>query len=602
MTRLKAESLPGWSAVLLLSALLLQFPLAWWKTAAVTVPLFGEVAGVDFSVLALLGLGPVLCFLPTLLRMGGRDLLFRLFLLLAGIGMVVLLLQQVSFGWNSGHFLNGLFYFVFPLAGLVLAREIRRRLPCFLLVLFLASAAISLRELAAGLPATGLAGNWNWNWTLLVISIPSLAFFLPARFRLAVGFLLAFGLAAGQFLLIPHYASRGTLFSTFCAAVLLGGAALLHRHRQWRMPVAVATVLTAAVLGCTVYLSLRSGYPTDRLPQENRLMVWQGAIALGEERLLLGVGPSRFEGEIAPYLPVSYFDSDFAADRHPHPHNELLFYWCGFGLFGIVWCILTFAAGFRGMIRRRRGDELILPVAWCWAVLLLHGQLDVLLATPLAGGLFALLTGVLLAVGVRRVRTVPPAWSRFAPAALLWGGALVLFGVNFAGGWYCRSGKLALLDGDPATARRDLERSVEIRPTAENLYTLAGVELFDFQDPRPAAATLAGIPAECRLSSYSHSFGRMARALAASGQPEAALPYFEAEQKNFPRSAVNLRLWQSVLEHLGRREEAGRLEERWLELMTRKGLRPEEFPYLLRNQILDDSPLELRTFLEELRK
>ncbi|MBS1455253.1 MAG: hypothetical protein HP002_17930, partial [Lentisphaeria bacterium] len=85
---MKAESLPGWSAVLLLSALLLQFPLAWWKTAAVTVPLFGEVAGVDFSVLALLGLGAALCFLPTLLRMGGRDLLCRLFLLLAGIGMV----------------------------------------------------------------------------------------------------------------------------------------------------------------------------------------------------------------------------------------------------------------------------------------------------------------------------------------------------------------------------------------------------------------------------------------------------------------------------------------------------------------------------------
>lgn len=196
----------------------------------------------DFSVLALLGLGAVLCFLPTLLRMGGRDLLCRLFLLLAGIGMVVLLLQQVSFGWNSGHFLNGLFYFVFPLAGLVLAREIRRRLPCFLLVLFLASAAISLRELAAGLSGNRSCGNWNWNWTLLVISIPSLAFFLPARFRLAVGFLLAFGLAAGQFLLIPHYASRGTLFSTFCAAVLLGGAALLHRHRQWRMPVAVAAL------------------------------------------------------------------------------------------------------------------------------------------------------------------------------------------------------------------------------------------------------------------------------------------------------------------------------------------------------------------------
>ena len=54
----------------------------------------------------------------------------------------------------------------------------------------------------------------------------------------------------------------------------------------------------------------------------------------------------------------------------------------------------------------------------------------------------------------------------------------------------------------------ELQQQMEEQP--ENV-SLAGVELFDFQDPRPAAATLAGIPAECRLSSYSHSFWTMAR-------------------------------------------------------------------------------------------
>lgn len=600
--RQKAEFLPLWMGGLILLLLLFPFPLAFQKVVSAEVPLFGEVSGTDFAVLSLLGAGAALFLFPSILRNAESDRLCRLLLQLAGAGSAVILLQQIVFGWNTFHFLDALSRIVFPLAGLALAREIRRFLPCFLLVLFCVSAAISLRELLAGLPPHGLAGNWNWNWTLLVISSPSLAFGLPRRFRLAAGLLLAFGFSAGQFLIAPRFASRGTFFSACFAFLLIGGALFFRRKQQWRGKAAIAGMVLAALLGSAGLFSLRSGFFHHIPLREIRPALWQGALLLGTTHPLLGIEPSRFEGEIPSCLPLAYFDSDFAADRHPHPHNELLFYWCGFGLFGLAWCALMFASGLRGLFRLRLRDERTLLASWCWAVLLLHGQLDVILATPTAGALFLLLTGVLLAGGIRRLRAAPSLWSRALLLALLWGGAILLFAGNVAGGWFCRAGKLALQNGDFATARRALARSVAIRPAAGNLYALASVEFFVFHEPLRAVETFQRIREECLLPSYSHSSGRMARALASSGQWEASLPYFEEEQNHFPRSIVNLLFWQSVLEHLGFDEKAARIGDCKRELMRRKGIRPEEIPHLLRNQTLDDSPLALRNFLEKLRK
>ena len=331
-------------------------------------------------------------------------------------------------------------------------------------------------------------------------------------------------------------------------------------------------------------------------------MLWQGSLALGEEHGLIGVGHDRYEGEIAPYLPESYFDSDFASDRHPHPHNELLFYWCGFGATGVLWFLAMLTAGIHGAIHRRRGDELTLLAVWGWSVLFFHGEIDVLLQTPLAGGLFLILTGLLAGTGMPRMKTPSPGRSQIVAVcgfALL---AVVLSLQNFFGGWHCRSGKLALLAGDPETARKEFERSIAIRPTAENLYTLATVELFDFRNPAGARDSFRRIRDELRLSSYSHSLGRMARALAAEGKLNDSLPFFAAEQENFPRSAVNLFLWQSVLRQLGRTTEADEMLGLWRELLKIKGIGPEEFPWLMQNQLLDDSPQELRFFLNRERQ
>jgi len=587
-------------AVIFLSALLLALPLAWGKLFSVQVPLFGEVPGSDFPVAALLALGIAAAGWPELRRLAGKDAGCRIFIGFAGLGGLLAGLQQAAFGWNSTQFLTSLFYFSVPLAGLLLARKIRRLLPALLLILFLGSLGISLREWTAGLPALGLAGNWNWNWTLLAASAPSLAFFFPARLRLAAGILLASGVTFGQFLIAPNSTSRGTLIGGIGAVALLAAAALLHRRRAWQKGVIAAALAAAIVAGAFLYFGLRDGALSARVPRENRLTLWQGAIALGEAHWALGVEPGRFEGEIAPRLPIAYFDSDFAADRHPHPHNEPLYLWCGFGVFGIAWWGITLAAGLRGMLRRRRGDEAVLLAAWCWAVLLIHGQVDVILSTPLAGTLFALLTGTLAAVGVPRVRPVAGfRGMRIAAVAGFGGLAALLFALNLFSGWNCREGKLALLNRDPESARRHLIRSTELLPTPENLYTLGTVELFDFRNPENALTDFSRITSECRIPAYSHSVGRIARSLAAGGKLRESLPYFEQEQRNFPRSAINLWLWESVLRALGGKEPADRLRSEWLKLLEHKGINEAQFPLLMRDQLLDDSPVELRAFLLE---
>lgn len=587
-------------AAVLLFSLFLALPLTWGKLWVAGIPLFGEVSGTDFSVAALLALGVAASGWSGLRRLAEGDAGCRIFIFAAGFGGLLVCLQQTVFGWNAGLFLSSLFYFSAPVAGLLLAREIRRLLPVFLLILFLGSLGISLREWSAGRPALGLAGNWNWNWTLLAISAPSLSFFFPVRFRLAAGVLLVSGVAFGQFAIAPDHTSRGTLIGCIGAAILLTGAALLRRRRTLRRGFVAAALLIAVIAGALLYFDLRDGSLSARIPRENRLMLWQGAIALGETHGVLGVEPGRFEGEIASRLPPAYFDSDFAADRHPHPHNELLYLWCGFGIFGVAWWGIATAAGIRGMLRRRRGDERVLLVAWGWAVLLIHSQVDVILSTPLAGGLFALLTGTLAAVGIPRIRSAAGFRGRRIAVAAVFGGLAVLMLVlNLLSGWNCREGKLALLHRNFESARRRLVRSTEILPTPENLYTLGSVELFDFRNPEAAANAFGRIASECRMPARSHSAGRIARSLAAAGKLRESLPYFEQEQRNFPRSAVNLRLWESVLRALGGREQADRLLLEWRNLLSRKGIKESLFPFLMRNQQLDDSPLELKSFLRE---
>ena len=101
-------------AWLLMFAPLLAYPLAFGKMWRGRVPFFGEVPGVDFSVLALLAAGCVTVALPMLFRLLERDRGIRLLVAGGGLGCLAVLLQQGMFGMNLVALLSGIGYFLLP--------------------------------------------------------------------------------------------------------------------------------------------------------------------------------------------------------------------------------------------------------------------------------------------------------------------------------------------------------------------------------------------------------------------------------------------------------------------------------------------------------
>lgn len=340
------------------------------------------------------------------------------------------------------------------------------------------------------------------------------------------------------------------------------------------------------------------------LNADSRIQLWRGAFDLVNNNILFGVGPGRFEDVIPHYLPEDYFRTPFVADRHPHPHNEILLYLSNFGVIGLIWAVLLITVLVRGIIRLRSFDRIGLGLAFAALVLLLHGQLDVLLSTPLAGGIFLLLAGMFWKSGAPRpepVQTaIPVRARRIAALFCILAGVYIAWG-NFASGLALRSARLARDRGDIPKASADLRKSLNVKPTPQAYLFQGSIKLFDRKDPVAAANAFGELEKRLGLSNYSHANGLMARALASSGREKEALVYFEREQRNFPLSGLNAGFALMVLRRNASPEIVSAAEERFHTVMAAKGLTPADFPLLLRNPLWDDSPLLLREGLEKQR-
>ncbi len=585
-----------WAAILLPCALFFAYPLGLGKIFSGVVPFWSEVP--LFGPESLGWLAAAVCAaVPGRLARGWReDRAIRVWLIFSGIAAGLLLLQWTGPDGGFGQFSIGLFYLALPLAGFCCARELFKALPVFLGVVGAVAAAVVLREsFSTSAPVVGMTGNWNWSATLLAVSLPFLAFRLPVRFRTgALIVLLAAALLWPLVQFYPYY-SRGTLAAAAAAGGLLAGCRLAVRTGRFGRTLAGCGFLIAAVAAAALFLWLPvSGQGSPEFRSESRVQLWRGTAALAAARPLAGWGPARFETEIPRFLPPEYFESNFATDRHPHPHNEWLFYLCGFGLSGgalflmLVWLLM------RGLLRIRRREPELLLLGWGTLLLLLHGQLDVLLGTPLAGGLFLLSAGAFAAKG-GRVASVSGTGAasrrfRYGVAVFLVFCALAVSIRGAVAGWYLREGKLAGRAGRFDVSASALERSIGWLAGPENLVYLAQVELFNRRNPDRAEILLRRLP-ETGFSVYGHSFRTLGQALAVQGKYPEALAALEQEERLFPASALAAGLKAMVFERQGRPAPAG---EEWRvcrERMLRKGLDPRIWPVLLDFPELDDSPV-----------
>lgn len=582
--------------------LLLAYPLGFGKVLFGSMPYFGDVPLFDLNALPFFAVALIFLRPGFLSGLWRKDGLSRGLLLATGAGILLAAVQQFRLPGPPDRFCIALFYLLLPLAGCAWADCWKRQLPFFFAGLALITLIINFNEFFHKLEPIGLSGNWNWNQTLLAISLP-FPFLLLCRKHARLVILTAASSAVFLlWLLFPHNTSRAVILAVPGAALLLLCSRFGSNSR-----IRVLPAILVAAGGVALFLTVMLAPPAPiaaELNADSRIQLWRGAFDLVNNNILFGVGPGRFEDVIPHYLPEDYFRTPFVADRHPHPHNEILLYLSNFGVIGLIWAVLLIAVLVRGIIRLRSFDRIGLGLAFAALVLLLHGQLDVLLSTPLAGGIFLLLAGMFWKSGAPRPESlqtpIPMRVRQIAVLLCVLAGAYAAWG-NFASGLALRSARLARDRGDIPKASADLRKSLNVKPTPQAYLFQGSIELFDRKDPVAAANAFGELEKRLGLSNYSHANGLMARALASSGREKEALGYFEREQQNFPLSGLNAGFALMVLRRNASPEIVQAAEERFRTVMAAKGLTPADFPLLIRNPLWDDSPLQLREGLENMQ-
>ena len=298
---------------------------------------------------------------------------------------------------------------------------------------------------------------------------------------------------------------------------------------------------------------------------------------------------------INPFLPEIYHFTPFAAPRHPHPHNEFLNYVSGYGLVGAVFFVLLVLLVLRSI---RYRDRIGYYLAWSVLLLAIHGQFDVLLAIPITGSWFLLGAGAVLGSGLAKCRKtdggkwgLPIKFAGYAGILI----ALCMAVSCLRGTAHFREARLLLAEQKTGVARELFRKGFQYYSTPSTLYTAGAVELFNFRDPDRAIGYLERVRTEFGLPMVYHSNAMLARAYAVRGDYQKSLWFFDRELENYPFSVLASGLRLSLLRHM-QNDEKGIIEEnlRFTALLKLRGMSPDDFPRLLKNQELDDAPLKPR--------
>ena len=576
----KFEKIRRWSwAILLLILPMFSYPLAWTLPFGKSLPGWDLIHPVSQAVLSLTALAAAIAEPRRLFKAWKSSKLLRGFFVAGILCIAVAFLQQIIYGGLWEHFFYAMFAIAMPWAGIALAPELKRLLPwwCSALFFFLLITTVQTPM------CTGFVGNWNWNFTLLAITLVAVVTLVfRSRWRLtAAGVAVSAGVFI-VFLRFPEFAPRGTLAGVIGAAVSIGIVMLFKRQERWRY------ALLAALAGSALFISAVNSGSSSGMANA-RIQLWRGSLQMALANSVTGAGLSRFESRITPYLPPDYYLSDFPATRHPHPHNELLYVWAGYGLAGIFYFLLCIAVAARQI---RRKDPVGLWIVWSFLLLLIHGMFDVHLSTPLAGTLFFLMLGTVCGTGLSGSDDNISLKKRYLTAAFLIFTACCLASLNFRSGHALRQGRLHLLQGKKTEALESFKRSVEIYPNAPAYYMAGQVEFFDFRRPENALFWWSQIKNELRMPSFLHLNRMMGHAYDVIGKHHWALYYFEREARDFPFSAINAGLRLGTLQKMKAPEERIRTAEHvFKRCMQMRNLKIEDFPHLLRNPMLDDEPL-----------
>ena len=567
-------------AVVLLTLPLFSYPLAWQMVWGKPAPFWDLLQGCTPAVIALTALAAAVAEPGRIFKAWQSSKLLRAFLTGSLLCIAAAGVQQLLYGGIWEYFHHALFAITLPWAGIALAPELKRILPWWCSALFV----LLLITTVNSPMCSGFCGNWNWNFSLLALTLVAIVVVaFRSKWRLiAAGILVSAGVFT-VFYLFPELAPRGTLAGVIGAAAALGIALLFKRQERWRY------ALLAALAGGALFISAVNNQESAFLVN-SRVQLWRGSLQFSLAHTIAGVGPARIESKLPPYMPPEYFISDFPATRHPHPHNELLNMWAGYGAAGIFYILMWVSAAARQI---RRKDPVGLWMLWSTLLLLIHGLFDVLLSIPLPGTFFFLMLGAICGSGLSgREGEVPQRNKRYllACALVLLAGFFLVQHLRSGSALY--HGRTLLAQGQKKEALAEFRKSALIYPTAPALYMAGQVEFFDFHRPDMAIFWWKQIVNDLRMPSFLHVNRLLGHAYDVQGRTALALYYFDKETRDFPFSAINAGLQLGTLQKSGASpEKIAAAAQRFNRAMEMRKLKPSDFPQLLRNPEKDDEPM-----------
>ncbi|MBO5668302.1 MAG: O-antigen ligase family protein [Lentisphaeria bacterium] len=511
---------------------LLAMPLAFARFTGRAVPLYGLVTLVTFPVLTVISGGILLLFPERTWNILRRR---ELRWLLAG---AMLWVSVTGWHWLTGmiaveDFARVLFYILYPLAGAVLAPELKKLLPG------LASTVVILL-IYSGLMSekfTGLTGNWNWTQGAITALLPGM-FLLVGKWRSNGKWQLPAAAAAALFFILfaiffPDGVSRSAL-----VGALLAGVVIFFRERlsfrKWNI---FALILTAAVIAGFAAVWCCGGEWTD-----TRTHIWRGAWGVIGEYFFTGCG--QFSEYIRMHLPEAYFFSSFPAPHIDHAHNDFLHIFAESGIAGVIF----YSIAVWTVLRRREKGAAGIFSQWIFMVMLVCGWFDQHNITILGGALLTSSAGILLAP-----RAFPEKKCRGrmvmipAGAVMVVWAILMMMMINWSTGNFIRRGDLQLLRGDMAGAVGLYNDSIREKPTVHALYQLAELSLVA-QRPDRTLHYLEKLENICARRYYRHTQRLKAVAAMMTGDLAAAAGALTSELKNAPFSVINAR-WNCLLLH-----------------------------------------------------
>ena len=514
--------------IIFLTASFAAYPLAFLRMSGTKIPYFGLAEAVTLPALGLAGTA-----LLTVNCSWIKIYLKHKYLQFLGVVQIILLLLTM-FHFFAGmvDFYNAalsLFCIIAPTLGVEYSNELRRILP-------LAGAFFALVLGISGIMSenfSGICGNWNWTQGMFFALLPGIFIFSKVKNYRRWIVVCSIATAGVFYLVAPEIFSRSVFLGVILVPLIIAGREKLPE--KWYFPAIVSLFF---IVVCAVLITAAA---VD-LP-DSRMQLWKGSLDLLLDNAYSGCGMGRFSEVILPYLPEKYYFTAFAAPMHPHPHNEILNFFCSYGIAGVVFLgTLIFAA-----LKNRPENKSQYFGVWIFLFLLVCGSFDVHCAVLPGAVWFLIMPGMLAAASAETfsVDDHQFRWQQLIRPAIALSGIIVSvwFSVkHFEAGIYNRNGEIALGKGDFAAGKEALEKSLSTDILPHAAYRLAELYLHVFNEPQKCIDVLDKLSQKRKINNYLHSYRLRAVAYAELGRIEQSRAALALELRNYPYSIINTRL------------------------------------------------------------